>query len=439
MGIRHAKAPNPSRLSKTWQSLKHPKNSSILSKPDRAHICTISGAIQLEYFSEDYDEEREMKPRPERTREVTPPLCTRSPRVRRQRERVVGFEEALNKEGSRTRRNTEGNRPSKAEAEEIGRWEMILPSLLASHLGRNENGQPLQSSLTSVHGGHQSLINIGWNLPPSGTLLLLHAQPFIPSSAHVPNGFVTTHANTYSQPSAGIINGHTLSFPFQAQTGNPSIGGSSVYPSQGGKKAGSILNYEYLKAKLRSDFSQQKRFTKTHLAVHDIKQREGKSVRAFAARTRNLVEHLFIDLSSTYKGLMEKTYTWIEAREVATNEAPNDRRDNFKRSWKSSEDNGRGQKSRDRFSPYRGPNHGLLSNLTKSPREILAIEKIEEAVKLGQLSHLVIGIKKERAKTFDSQRGEKKEKSTTPAEAPILMINQEEACTRNIISKSPTF
>ncbi|GJW63989.1 hypothetical protein Tco_0115873 [Tanacetum coccineum] len=161
--------------------------------------------IELEYFSEDYDEEREMKPRPERTREVTPPLCMRSPRVRRQRERVVGFEEAPNKEGSRTRRNTEGNRPSKAEAEEIGRWEMILPSLLASHLGRNENGQPLQSSLTSVHGGHQSLINIGWNLPPSGTLLLLHAQPFIPSSAHVPNGFVTTHANTYSQPSAVVF------------------------------------------------------------------------------------------------------------------------------------------------------------------------------------------------------------------------------------------
>ncbi|GJZ59884.1 14-3-3 protein 9 [Tanacetum coccineum] len=46
MGIRHAKAPNPSRLSKTWQSLKHPKNSSIPSKPDRAYICIISGAIR---------------------------------------------------------------------------------------------------------------------------------------------------------------------------------------------------------------------------------------------------------------------------------------------------------------------------------------------------------------------------------------------------------
>ncbi|GJW40115.1 hypothetical protein Tco_0065960 [Tanacetum coccineum] len=33
------------KLSKTWQSFKHPKNSSIPSKPDRAHICTIKSHI----------------------------------------------------------------------------------------------------------------------------------------------------------------------------------------------------------------------------------------------------------------------------------------------------------------------------------------------------------------------------------------------------------
>ncbi|GJX28518.1 hypothetical protein Tco_0236597 [Tanacetum coccineum] len=197
---------------------------------------------------------------------------------------------------------------------------------------------------------------------------------------------------------------------------------------------------------------------------------------------RNLVEHLSTDLPSTYKGLMEKTYTWIEAREVATNRAPNDQRDNFERSRKSSWNNGKGQRSRDKFSFYQGPNHILISILSKSPREILATEKvarsfeqpprmlgsrqsrdmsklcyfyedhrhdtndcrqlrsqIEEAVRSGQLSHLVKGIKKEMKKTSDSQRGEKKEKITTPAKAPILMINQEEARTRNNISKSPTF
>ncbi|GKB29028.1 hypothetical protein Tco_0868429, partial [Tanacetum coccineum] len=47
---------------------------------------------ELEYFSEDCDEEREMEPRTGPTRETTPPLRSRSPRVRRQRERVVGFD-----------------------------------------------------------------------------------------------------------------------------------------------------------------------------------------------------------------------------------------------------------------------------------------------------------------------------------------------------------
>nr|GFD52787.1 hypothetical protein [Tanacetum cinerariifolium] len=55
---------------------------------------------------EDYDKEREMEPRPERTKEVNPPIRIRSPRVRRQRERVVGFEEVPNREGSGTKMNT---------------------------------------------------------------------------------------------------------------------------------------------------------------------------------------------------------------------------------------------------------------------------------------------------------------------------------------------
>ncbi|GKF53332.1 hypothetical protein Tco_0160242 [Tanacetum coccineum] len=93
-------------------------------------------------------------------------------------------------------------------------------------------------------------------------------------------------------------------------------------------------------------------------------------------KKRILVEHLSTDLPSTYKGLMEKTYTWIEAREVATNGAPSDRRENFKRSKKSSWDNNRGQKGRDRFYLYQGPNHVLLSSLSKSLREIIATEKV---------------------------------------------------------------
>ncbi|GJS47142.1 hypothetical protein Tco_0597263 [Tanacetum coccineum] len=85
--------------------------------------------------------------------------------------------------------------------------------------------------------------------------------------------------------------------------------------------------------------------------------------------------------------------------------------------------------------PYRGPNYGLLPSLSKSPKEILATEKaarsfkpplkitqIQEAVNLGQLSHLMKGIKKERTKSSDTTKGEsKKDKGVVPAEAPILM------------------
>nr|GEU44093.1 hypothetical protein [Tanacetum cinerariifolium] len=158
-----------------------------------------------------------MEPRPEPNREATTTLQPRSHVVRRHRERIVGFEEAQNREGSRIGRNAEGIRPSEIEAENRG---VNLPPLLAAHLGRNKS-----------------------------------------------------------------------------------------------------------------------------------------------------------DLPTTYKGLMEKTYTWIEAREMATNETHNDRRENFERLRKSYRDDNHGKKDKDRFFPYQGPSHGLLSILSKSPRDILTIEK----------------------------------------------------------------
>nr|GEV22327.1 hypothetical protein [Tanacetum cinerariifolium] len=93
-------------------------------------------------------------------------------------------------------------------------------------------------------------------------------------------------------------------------------------------------------------------------------------------RTISLVEFLSTYLLTTCKD-MEKTYTWIEAKEVATNGTPNDHQESsnkFKRN--SSWDNNKGRKNRDRFYPYQVPNHGLLSNLSKSPREIMATEKV---------------------------------------------------------------
>ncbi|GKE06496.1 hypothetical protein Tco_1398514 [Tanacetum coccineum] len=166
---------------------------------------------------------------------------------------------------------------------------------------------------------------------------------------------------------------------------------------------------------------------------------------------------------------MEKTYTCIEAREVATNGSPNDRRENFERSRKSYRDDNQGQKDKDRFSPYQGPSYRLLFTLSKSLREIFAIEKaarsfelppcmfgsrwsrdktkycqfhtdhrhdtnqcrelkhqVEEAVKSRQLDHLVKGVKK-KEKMSDTQLGgwKKREKDTTPVESPVLMIRRE--------------
>ncbi|GJR33278.1 reverse transcriptase domain-containing protein [Tanacetum coccineum] len=66
-----------------------------------------------------------------------------------------------------------------------------------------------------------------------------------------------------------------------------------------------------------------------HLFEGAIRLHEDQIISRFVhgLRTRNLVEFLSTDLPTTYKGLMEKTYTWIEAREVATNGASSDQRE----------------------------------------------------------------------------------------------------------------
>ncbi|GJT86546.1 reverse transcriptase domain-containing protein [Tanacetum coccineum] len=66
--------------------------------------------------------------------------------------------------------------------------------------------------------------------------------------------------------------------------------------------------------------------------------------------------------------------------------------------------------------------------------------QIQEAINLWQLLHLVKGIKKVKAKSTDTPRGEgKKYKSTTPVEAPILMISREYYATKNTISESMAY
>ncbi|GJS70380.1 hypothetical protein Tco_0703221 [Tanacetum coccineum] len=72
---------------------------------------------------------------------------------------MVYFEDIPNRYGGRVERNFEGGRPSRLRADNNRSQGMNLPLLLAAHLWRSKNGQALQSSLTSVHGGPQSSIN----------------------------------------------------------------------------------------------------------------------------------------------------------------------------------------------------------------------------------------------------------------------------------------
>nr|GEU59868.1 hypothetical protein [Tanacetum cinerariifolium] len=389
-----------SRLFKAWQLNNHFKNSSITSKPDRANICIISDAIrgtatiipitttmfaattlenmpmayhastlanpnpvissafieanydplesllwdrrrqmrnndlriELEYFNKDYDEKREMEPRPEPTKAATPLLRIASPRIHRQGEITIGFKEAQSRGESM-----------------IEDYPLPDGLKMPSHIDFYDGKGDPYNFMYLFEGG-------------------LRMQKWIMPVAY--------HMFTYTLKDSARI----------------------WWNSQ---KAGSILNYEDLKAKFRSHFSQQKKFTKTHLGLYKIKQREGKNTQAFITRytndtlqilglheeqriygfvhglrTRSLVKHLSTDLPSTYKGLMEKTYTWVEAREVATNGVSNNRRDDFKRSKKFSWGNSIGQKDRGRISSYKGQTHKLLSNLVKSPREILDTEKV---------------------------------------------------------------
>nr|GEV65090.1 reverse transcriptase domain-containing protein [Tanacetum cinerariifolium] len=329
---------------------------------------------ELEYFSEEYDEEREMEPRPVRNRETTPALRTEFPR-------------------------------------DNGHQGMSLPSLLGAHLGRSKNCQLLQSSLTSVYGGHQPFTNIGGNLPHNGlfTDYTGCVTPFV------------YWIEDYPLPDGLLMPSHVGSYDGKGDPDNYLYLFEGAIHMQKWTMPIACHMFTYtLMDSARIWWNGQK-------AVHNIKQREGKSTRDFV--TRSLVEFLFTDLPTTYKGLMEKNYTWIEAKEVATNGTLNDHREGFDRFKKNSSwDNNKRKKNRDsessknlRTTPrmiesrrsrdmtkyfYFYEDHGhdtndcrelkhqieetVKSGKLRTTREILATEKdlkhqIEEVVKSGSL------------------------------------------------------
>ncbi|GKE27647.1 hypothetical protein Tco_1443031 [Tanacetum coccineum] len=166
---------SPSFVEANYETLESPQ------RDRRRQMHNKDLRTELEYFSEDYDEEREMEPRPEPARAVTPLLRVASPRVCRRKERVVGFEETQNRGESRVERNNEGGRPSKEASRGNGSQNVNLPPLLVAHIGRSKNGQPLQSSLSFAYGGQALPNNVGGNLPPNA-----HGLPFANSDGKLP-------------------------------------------------------------------------------------------------------------------------------------------------------------------------------------------------------------------------------------------------------------
>nr|GFA12844.1 hypothetical protein [Tanacetum cinerariifolium] len=80
MGIRHSKA-NALREA-SYEILE-----SLLRDP-RRQVCNEDLHTELDNYNEEYDNEREMEPRPARMRETTHVLRTGSSRVRRHRGKV---------------------------------------------------------------------------------------------------------------------------------------------------------------------------------------------------------------------------------------------------------------------------------------------------------------------------------------------------------------
>ncbi|GKB01877.1 hypothetical protein Tco_0829921, partial [Tanacetum coccineum] len=74
-----------------------------LLRERRKHMHNEDLHTELEYFSEEYDEEREMEPRPTRVREITLVLRT----GQRQGERVVEFKDAPKRDEIRVERESE--------------------------------------------------------------------------------------------------------------------------------------------------------------------------------------------------------------------------------------------------------------------------------------------------------------------------------------------
>nr|GEV66106.1 reverse transcriptase domain-containing protein [Tanacetum cinerariifolium] len=307
-----------------------------------------------------------------------------------QRGRVVEFKDAPNRDKSRVERDSEGRRPSEQRAEDTESYEVNLPQLLVARLRRNDNsGNPSFGGPPAYHpcgryASHASLRNYG----PT------HDGFIYPLSAP-PNSYPF-----YTQPINPLPNAPTYPnydpralFTDSTSCVTPFICWIEDYPLPDELKMPS------------------------HVGSYDGKGDPGNYFHLFKGAIRMqkwampVARHMFtilLKIPPGYGEMVKKQRLPPMEHQLITKKALIG---SIKALLRTIE---KERKNRYRFSPYKGSNHELLSNLSKSPREILATEKaakafeqpprmelrhqIKEAVKSGKLAHLVKGIKTRKLK-----------------------------------------
>ncbi|GJU05328.1 reverse transcriptase domain-containing protein [Tanacetum coccineum] len=163
---------------------------------------------------------------------------------------------------------------------------------------------------------------------------------------------------------------------------------------------GVVTSYEDLKKSFWTHFKQQKKQTKTHLSINDIKRREGESVRAFITRyTDETTQVARLNEDQRIAGFVHGVKIKSLVKFISTE---------LSESYDYCE-----------FHQDYGHDTNACKELKK---------QIEEAVKSGKVAHLIKGIRKGRAKQTDTQLGEwtaptvKAEPVVDRKEEPILMI-----------------
>nr|GEW25288.1 hypothetical protein [Tanacetum cinerariifolium] len=145
---------------------------------------------KLEYFTKDYDDEREMEPRPEPVRAVTPPLRAASPRVYKRREKVVGVEETKTegKAWSKETTKVEGLQNKHQEGMEVKIWiyayACIPPPTTCKFCQWTAYGLPSTISNGKSPIGEASKISHNEGTYPRPSQTPMYAFPNIPTYAN---------------------------------------------------------------------------------------------------------------------------------------------------------------------------------------------------------------------------------------------------------------